>query len=271
MGFQGVLLAARICRSSCAGLLFPHRLTSVQSLRAFTAGSKRSVQVTDQTSVFTPSRWFSPLSPSPRGRAHGLVSQQLGGRSSHSFTSTAVVKDVLLFEHDRTRFFRVLALFCGGQFLFWTYLAYFAFTGLRDTRKSSKEPQKVRTDLGLFSFDMNLGSNAWRFGFTLGCLVIGGGIVGLGVLFSRRSVSRVVLHKGGGKVTVHTQSPLGANKAWHLTVPLNQVACHAHRQESPSFIPLKVKDHKFYFLMDKEGTLNNPRLFDITVGAYRPL
>ncbi|KAL7853932.1 hypothetical protein AOLI_G00207760 [Acnodon oligacanthus] len=118
---------------------------------------------------------------------------------------------------------------------------------------------------------MNLGSNAWRFGFTLGCLVIGGGIVGLGVLFSRRSVSRVVLHKGGGKVTVQTQSPLGANKAWHLTVPLNQVACHAHRQESPSFIPLKVKDHKFYFLMDKEGTLNNPRLFDITVGAYRPL
>lgn len=102
-------------------------------------------------------------------------------------------------------------------------------------------------------------------------LPLGGGIVGLGVLFSRRSVSRVILHKGGGKVTVCTQSPLGVSKAWHLTVPLNQVACHAHRQESPSFIPLKVKNHRFYFLLDKEGSLNNPKLFDVTVGAYRPL
>ncbi|KAL7853933.1 hypothetical protein AOLI_G00207770 [Acnodon oligacanthus] len=138
MGFQCVLLAAQTARCSCAGRLFPHRLTLVQSLRAFTAVSERSVQDTHKTSVFTPLRWLSPLSPSPGGRAHGLVSPRAPGRSSHSFTSTAVLKDVLLFEHDRTRFFRVLALFCGGQFLFWTYLAYFAFTGLRDTRKSSK-------------------------------------------------------------------------------------------------------------------------------------
>ncbi|KAK7131063.1 hypothetical protein R3I94_016260 [Phoxinus phoxinus] len=118
---------------------------------------------------------------------------------------------------------------------------------------------------------MNLGSNAWRYGFTLGCIIIGGGIVGAAVLFSRRSVSRVILHKGGGNVTVSTQSPLGPLRAHHLTVPLTQVACHAHRQESPSFIPLKVKGYKFYFLMDKDGTLNNPKLFDITVGAYRPI
>lgn len=93
----------------------------------------------------------------------------------------------------------------------------------------------------------------------------------MATLFSRRSVSRVMLHKGGGKVTVSTQSPMGARRAHHLTVPLSQVTCHAHRQESPSFIPLKVKGYKFYFLLDKEGTLNNPKLFDITVGAYRPL
>lgn len=93
----------------------------------------------------------------------------------------------------------------------------------------------------------------------------------MATLFSRRSVSRVILHKGGGKVTVSTQSPLGPFRAHHLTVPLTQVTCHAHRQESPSFIPLKIKGYKFYFLLDKEGTLNNAKLFDITVGAYRPL
>ena len=70
-------------------------------------------------------------------------------------------------------------------------------------------------------------------------------------------------------VTVTTQSPLGADRGRLMTVPLSSVTCHAHRQESPSFIPLRVKDHKFYFLLDKEGTLNNPKLFDITVGAYR--
>lgn len=94
-------------------------------------------------------------------------------RSSHTFTSTAVLKDVLLFEHDRTRFFRFLALFCAGQSLFWTYLAYIAFTGLKDVRKNSNENKKVRAELGLFSMDMNLGSNAWRYGFTLGCLLVG--------------------------------------------------------------------------------------------------
>ncbi|KAM4608308.1 transmembrane protein 223 [Polymixia lowei] len=188
----------------------------------------------------------------------------------HFCASTQVLRDVILFEHDRTRFFRLLAIFCGGQFLFWTYLAHFAYTSLRDTG-GAKEQQKVATTglAGFWNFEMNLGSSAWRYGFTLGCLAIGGGILGFGFLFCRRSVSQVILHKGGRMVTVSTQSPLGQGKGRKITIPLSQVACHAHRQESPSFIPLRVKGHKFYFLLDKDGTLNNVKLFDITVGAYR--
>ncbi|KAL2094721.1 hypothetical protein ACEWY4_009440 [Coilia grayii] len=212
--------------------------------------------------IWTHSRkgqWIDPISSNSRK-----------GLSTFS-TNTAVTKDIVLFEHDRTRFFRLLTLFCGGQFLFWTYLAHFAFTGLRDTHGGSNESRKVRSEIGgWFSFDMNLGSNSWRFGFTVGCLSIGGAILGLGILFSRRSVSRVILHRGGGMVTVSTQSPLGPSKARSMTMPLSQVACHAHRHESPSFIPLKIKGHTFYFLMDKEGKINNVKLFDITVGAYRP-
>ncbi|XP_015228390.1 PREDICTED: transmembrane protein 223 [Cyprinodon variegatus] len=190
-------------------------------------------------------------------------------------TSAQPARDVTLFEHDRTRFFRLLTVFCGGQFVFWTYLAQFAFTELRDTRgKGEKGGAKAPTTTGLagmWSFEMNLGSNAWRFGFTLGCLSIGAGIVGLGALFCLRSVSKVVLHQGGRMVTVCTQSPLGPSRGRTITVPLSQVACHAHRQESTSFIPLRIKGHRLYFLLDKEGTLNNARLFDITVGAYRPV
>ncbi|XP_010898837.1 transmembrane protein 223 [Esox lucius] len=186
-------------------------------------------------------------------------------------TSATVAKDVILFEHDRTKFFRLLAIFGGGQFIFWTYLAHFAFTGLRDTTEKGSEGRKVSTTglAGLWSFDMNLGSNAWRYGFTVACLVIGGGIMGLSALFCRRSVSQVILHKGGRMVTVSTQSPLGPDKGWRMTVPLSQVACYSHRQETPNFIPLRVKGYKFFFLLDKEGKLNNPKLFDITVGAYR--
>ncbi|XP_022068782.2 transmembrane protein 223 [Acanthochromis polyacanthus] len=200
--------------------------------------------------------------------------RQPGARRSLC-SSVQPSRDVTLFEHDRTRFFRLLSVFSGGQFIFWTYLAHFAFTGLRDTggtAEKAKAKAATATGLaGMWSFEMNLGSNTWRYGFTLGCLTIGAGIVGLGALFCRRSVSKVVLHQGGKIVTVCTQSPLGAAQGRRITVPLSQVACHAHRQESPSFIPLRVKGHKFYFLLDKEGTVNNARLFDVTVGAYRPV
>lgn len=215
-------------------------------------------------------------SPGLLGGIFAHTGPQLAVRRSMC-TSTQPPRDVTLFEHDRTRFFRLLSIFCGGQFVFWTYLAQFAYTGLRDTggtkeKGKTKTPSTATTGLaGIWSFEMNLGSNTWRYGFTLGCLTIGAGIVGLGALFCRRSVSKVVLHQGGRMVTVCTQSPLGPSQGRRITVPLSHVACHAHRQETTSFIPLRVKGHKFYFLLDKEGTVNNAKLFDITVGAYRPL
>uniref|UniRef100_A0A3B4AM70 Transmembrane protein 223 n=2 Tax=Periophthalmus magnuspinnatus TaxID=409849 RepID=A0A3B4AM70_9GOBI len=199
----------------------------------------------------------------------GVVKRQ----HANMCTSTQLSRDVTVFDHDRTRFFRLLSIFCGGQFLFWTYLAQFAYTGLRDTSgskdKTKKQATKTTGLAGMWSFEMNLGSSAWRYGFTAGCLAIGAGIVGLGFVFCRRSVNQVILHQGGKIVTICTQSPLGPGNGRKITVPLSQVACYAHRQESSSFIPLRVKGHKFYFLMDKEGTVTNAKLFDITVGAYR--
>lgn len=227
-------------------------------------------------STWTPTRLnsFVPGQSSRTSvRLGAALKQPTGPRSLCS--SAQPSRDVTLFEHDRSAFFRVLSVFCGGQFLFWTYLGHFAYTGLRDTRATTRtDGTKAAHTTGLagmWSFEMNLGSNTWRYGFTVGCLAIGAGIVGLGVLFCRRSVSQVVLHRGGRMVTVSTQSPMGLGRGRRITVPLSQVACYAHRQESPSFIPLKVKGHTFYFLLDKEGTVNNARLFDITVGAYRQI
>ncbi|XP_008401658.1 transmembrane protein 223 [Poecilia reticulata] len=231
-----------------------------QEARAFQNATQSNGE---STRLFT---WFGL-----NGEILAPTARQVAARRGYC-SSTQPAKDVTLFEHDRTRFFRVLTVFCGGQFVFWTYLAQFAFTGLRDTggKGRVKAPTTTTGLAGMWSFEMNLGSNAWRYGFTLGCLTIGAGIVGLGALFCLRSVSKVVLHKGGRMVTVRTQSPLGPDRGRTINVPLNQVACHAHRQESPSFIPLRIKGHRLYFLLDKDGTVNNARLFDVTVGAYRP-
>ena len=273
MGLQRLLHGALECYSR------QFRLVNVQQKVFQNACSQTSPsmfstadRVTCAAGLF--GRLFLPTSR--LGAAHA----QLAARRSFC-TAAQPSRDVTLFEHDRTRFFRLLSVFCGGQFIFWTYMGHFAFTELRDTGgaagtgKAKVSPSTTTTTTtglaGMWSFEMNLGSNTWRYGFTLGCLAIGGGIAGLGLLFCRRSVSQVVLHKGGRMVTVYTQSPLGPGRGRKLTVPLSQVACHAHRQESPSFIPLRVKGHRFYFLLDKEGTVNNARLFDITVGAYRPV
>lgn len=90
-----------------------------------------------------------------------------------------------------------------------------------------------------------------------------------GFVFARRSVSRVLLHRGGQEVTLTTYYPLGLTSSF--TVPLRQVSCMSHRSEVPAMIPLKVKGRPFYFLLDKEGRITNAQLFDITVGAYRNL
>ncbi|XP_069554583.1 transmembrane protein 223 [Brachyistius frenatus] len=257
MGIERLLCAVLACRSA------QFRLGNIrQKVRVFRNVSLPSSGVSTRVSA--------------SGLYSGILvhaGRQLAARRGLC-TSTQPARDVTLFVHDRTRFFRLLSVFCGGQCVFWTYLAHFAYTGLRDTGGAAeKDKAKASTTglAGMWSFEMNLGSHAWRYGFTVGCLAIGAGIMGLGALFCRRSVSKVVLHEGGKMVTVCTQSPLGPALGRRITVPLSEVACHAHRHESPSFIPLRIKGRKFYFLLDKEGTVNNARLFDITVGAYRPV
>ncbi|KAM6394756.1 transmembrane protein 223 [Rhynochetos jubatus] len=173
--------------------------------------------------------------------------------------SSAVPRDVVLFRHERGRFFRLVGLFCAGQGVFWGYMAHFAFTTLRPvTGPGPDDPLRPR-------------DNKWRFGFTASCLTLGSLIVTAGCLFPLRAVRRVMLLRGGSEVTISTHGPLGLSRGPTFTVPLRHVSCRAHRSEVPASIPLKIKGRPFYFLMDKGGHLCHPRLFDITVGAYRNL
>ncbi|NXM76285.1 TM223 protein, partial [Serilophus lunatus] len=168
-----------------------------------------------------------------------------------------VSRDVLLFHHDRSRFFRLAGLFCAGQGLFWAYLAHYAFTALRPPPETDaggdpgpEQPLRPR-------------DNKWRG--------VGGGslIVAAGCLFPLRSLRSVTLLRGGTRVTLSTHGPLGLGRGRSLTVPLAHVSGRAHRREAAAAVPIKVKGHPFYFLLDKKGQLSDPRLFDLTVGAQR--
>ncbi|NXM85404.1 TM223 protein, partial [Oenanthe oenanthe] len=177
--------------------------------------------------------------------------------------AAALSRDVVLFQHDRSRFFRLVGLFCAGQGLFWAYLAHFAFTSLRPapaTEPGPDDPLRPR-------------DNKWRFGFTASCLTDRIGIrtiVAAGWLLPLRSVRRVTLLRGGSEVRIGTHGPLGLGRR-SLTVPLRDVSGRAHRSEVAAAIPIKVKGFPFFFLLDKGGQLSDPRLFDLTVGAFRKL
>ncbi|XP_004621572.1 transmembrane protein 223 [Sorex araneus] len=182
-----------------------------------------------------------------------------GRRAVHDWSPP---RDVLLFEHERSRFFVVLGMFCAGQGVFWASLAWAALAGptgparTRDAESASRGRQDLRSAL-------------WRYGLAAGCGAIGTLVIGAGLLFSLRSVRSVLLLAGGKEVALTTHAPFGLGA--HFTVPVNQVSCMAHRGEVPAMLPLKVKGRRFYFLLDKAGHFPNAKLFDNTVGAYRSL
>ncbi|XP_046500562.1 transmembrane protein 223 [Equus quagga] len=175
---------------------------------------------------------------------------------------TAPSRDVLLFEHERGRFFAVLGLFCAGQGVFWASLAVAALARppVPARPPDAELPARGRSDVR---------PTLWRYGLAVGCGAIGTLVLGAGLLFSLRSVRSVMLRAGGKQVTLTTHAPFGLGA--HFTVPLNQVSCMAHRGEVPAMLPLKVKGRRFYFLLDKAGHFPNTKLFDNTVGAYRSL
>lgn len=79
--------------------------------------------------------------------------------------NTNVAKDVILYKHLNDGFFKVINLFAICQFGFWTYLAMFAFTNLKDVPVDDKEEKWWRK--------INLGDTKYRNTFTTISFLIG--------------------------------------------------------------------------------------------------
>lgn len=52
-------------------------------------------------------------------------------------------------------------------------------------------------------------------------------------------------------------------------IKLFQISCAVGRSSSGQNIPLKVKGKWFHYVLDKQGEIYNPKLFDLTAGLRR--
>lgn len=101
--------------------------------------------------AFLPLRWVRPLL------------SVLRSQNVHRSLQNGVPRDVLLFRHERGRFFAILGLFCAGQGIFWTSLAVAALSSPL-IRVPAEAPNGGSLDLR---------STLWRYGLAVGCGTMG--------------------------------------------------------------------------------------------------
>ncbi|XP_032830811.2 transmembrane protein 223 [Petromyzon marinus] len=158
-----------------------------------------------------------------------------------------VPRDVMIFERSDGRLPRLLALFACSQAVFWVYLAHFSFGALTSS------------------------SELWRYGFSMFCLTVGVMIMLGCVFFSSRYVQRVVLLRGGRALTFRTAAPrlgpLGPARAFEVAV--DSVSCPIAVSSATAVLPVRVRGRRFYYLIDKHGSVPNRSLFDATLGTFR--
>ncbi|KAL1128860.1 hypothetical protein AAG570_013394 [Ranatra chinensis] len=178
--------------------------------------------------------------------------------------NTNVVKDVILFKYDNPRYFKLLNIFGITQFGFWMYLANFAFTTLRD----APVPEEKSKNLAWWR-RINLGEQKYKNTIAGSCCIVGYCFLFGAWMFTLRSVRYLILRKGGNTVSFVTYGPFGRNRI--LDIPLNKVSAAESRDLAKVHLPIKVKGHLFYYMLDMRGEFRNKRLFDVTAGLKRNL
>ncbi|XP_020603614.1 transmembrane protein 223-like isoform X3 [Orbicella faveolata] len=185
--------------------------------------------------------------------------------SSYAKNKEPAWKDVTLYYYNRQKFFRLVGLACASQFIFWGWMAYILI--------SLKQERSQKKILDVSSSSSNPGVS-WKIArfvmdspVMLASFAVGVGLVFTtsGFIYSLRSVNRLVLQGNNLRVVTHT--PLGGTRS--VTVPISDVSCTGSRIGAKPQVPLKLKGHRFFFLLDKEGEFVQPTLFDKTVGIKR--
>lgn len=95
------------------------------------------------------------------------------------------------------------------------------------------------------------------------------GLVILGFVwtFTLRSVRYLILRKGGQTVAFVTYGPFGTNRI--IDVPLKYISAVTTRESGSTSLPIKVRNRKFHYLLDKQGEFTNAKLFDHVINVKR--
>jgi len=79
----------------------------------------------------------------------------------------------------------------------------------------------------------------------------------------------LILNKSGTDVSFVTFTPFGGNRI--MTVPLRNVSAVESRSTANTYLPMRVKNKNFYYILDMKGEFQNTRIFDYTIALKRKL
>ncbi|XP_014475277.1 PREDICTED: transmembrane protein 223 [Dinoponera quadriceps] len=166
---------------------------------------------------------------------------------------TNVCNNVILYKNENQRYVLKVHFVAIAQFVWWSTIAFYSY------RASFWD---------IFYTDITLQQHLYNHLithvlFTLSVIIAPLTYVAVYALFSR-TIRYIVLHKGGEKVTLTTSHLWKKNDG--IQVPVGNVKCLRHRTATGIFMLVKVKDKRFYYLIEKKGTFLNPELFDYTLG-----
>lgn len=86
-------------------------------------------------------------------------------------------------------------------------------------------------------------------------------------MFTLRSVRYIVALKNGKDISLVTYTPFGENRI--INVPISCISAQESRRSSSVYLPLKVKNKAFYYILDMKGEFKNTKLFDNTIALDR--
>ena len=109
----------------------------------------------------------------------------------------------------------------------------------------------------------------WRLGISLLALGMGVFFATTACMYPLRVVQRIYYVRGVRSVVVTTYTPFRRGTR-EVQAPLDDVALAGSRSDVKGRqVGMKVKGHRLFFLVDKEGTFPSPSLFDTLIGTRR--
>ncbi|CRK89030.1 CLUMA_CG002497, isoform A [Clunio marinus] len=185
-------------------------------------------------------------------------------QNASNSSSQSSAKDIVLFRYENLKVFRLINLFGTSQLFFWVYMGTWAFYDLRNVKVS--EDQMNDEDLAWWR-KINLGEEKYRYSIAFFCFAVGYLFIFSSWMYTLRSVRYLIARKNGKDISIVCYTPLGRNRI--MDVPIKCISAQESRQTTKGYLPLKVKNRMFYYILDMKGEFKNTKLFDSTAGLSR--